>query len=215
MTVLPPPERRRELAGHTAMAQEIGTVGVDLEDDLVVGDGQGVEKPRPRCRRRLKLQNAVVVLSQTQLLRRAQHPVGLGAADLAPLELHAARQDGADRRERIDLSRLHVRRAADDFDRPARASGIDDADGQPVGVRVLFHLEHAGDEDVAQILVQRRDPLDRRDVGGEQPLHLARVERATQHCLQPTTREDHRTPPANCARKRTSLSYSNRMSGMP
>src|SRR5207245_11003452 len=60
--------------------------------------------------------------------------------------------------------------------------------------------------------------VDRRDVH-RQPLGgLARVERAVEQRLEPAPRHDHGAPPfppaANCARKRTSLSNSSRMSGM-
>src|SRR5438034_7664476 len=46
-------------------------------------------------------------------------------------------------------------------------------------------------------------------------LDVTRVERSIQQRLEPAPRDDHRAPPANCARNRTSLSNNSRMSGMP
>src|SRR2546427_12067259 len=56
------------------------------------------------------------------------------------------------------------------------------------------------------------------DGGGveRQPMRdVAGLERSVQQRLEPATRDDHRAPPANCARNRTSLSNSSRMSGIP
>src|SRR5690348_5930581 len=80
---------------------------------------------------------------------------------------------------------------------------------------MLLHLQHSGDQDVVQVLVQRDDRVHRGGVEREALRDVARIERSLQQRLEPATRNDHRAPPANCARNRTSLSNSTRISGMP
>src|SRR5439155_9979557 len=77
-----------------------------------------------------------------------------------------------------------------------------------------LHLQHASDQNVAQVLMQRDDGVDGGGVERQAVRDVARVERAVQQRLEPATRDDHRVPPANCARNRTSLSNSSRMSGI-
>src|SRR5439155_1434846 len=98
---------------------------------------------------------------------------------------------------------------------PARAPAptVHEAERQAIGVGVLLHLQHAGDQDVAQVLMQRDDCVDGGDVERQAVRDVARVERAVQQRLEPATRDDQRAPPANCARNRTSLSNSTRVSG--
>src|SRR5437879_13871575 len=80
---------------------------------------------------------------------------------------------------------------------------------------MLLHVEHTPDHHLAQVLVQRHDRVHGRGVHRDLLGDLARVEGAAEQRLEPAARDDHRTPPANCARKRTSLSQSSRMSAMP
>ena len=62
-----------------------------------------------------------MIHTEAELFGGTEHAVRLDAADLAPLELEAARQRRADGRERVRLAGLHVRRAAHDFERLAAA----------------------------------------------------------------------------------------------
>src|SRR5262249_59626809 len=103
---------------------------------------------------------------EPKLLGRAEHAVRFDAADLAALEFQAAGQRGADGSERVLLPRLHVRRTADHLERLA-AAGVHLAEREPIGVRVLLHLEDARDEDVTQILMDRHDAIDRRDLASQ------------------------------------------------
>src|SRR5207302_5773080 len=193
--------------------QQVGAVRGDVDDNLMIRYGHHVQEPAPRRCGGVELEDAGVVFAETELFGGAEHAVRLDAADLAALELHAARQRGAHRCVGVGLARLHVGSAADDFDGPAAC--LDEAHRQPVRTGMLLHLEHTPDQDVAQVLVQRHDGVHRRDVHSELLGDLARVERAAQQRFEPAARDDHRTPPANCARKRTSLSWSSRMSAMP
>ena len=208
-----PAQHRRQFAGDPLVAQQVGAVRGDVDDNLMIRYGHHVQEPAPRRCGGVELEDAGVVFAETELFGGAEHAVRLDAADLAALELHAARQRGAHRCVGVGLARLHVGSAADDFDGPAAC--LDEAHRQPVRAGMLLHLEHTPEQDVAQVLVQRHDGVHRRDVHSELLGDLARVERAAQQRLEPAARDDHRTPPANCARKRTSLSYSSRMSAMP
>src|SRR5690349_19999814 len=80
---------------------------------------------------------------------------------------------------------------------------------------MLLALEHAGDQDIAQLLVERDDRVHWGRVQRETLGRVARVERLAEQRLEPPPRDDHRAPSANCCMLRTSLSYSNRMSGTP
>ncbi len=162
-----------------------------------------------------ELEDALVIRPQSQLARRTEHAVRRDAADLAPLEFHPARQGGAHGGEGVALPRLHVGRPAYDFERAVRAAGVHEAEAQPVGVGVGLDLDHPGDEHLRQVPVNRLDPFHRAAMGGEDLLQLGRVERPAEQRLQPAAGEVHRIPRANCARNRTSLSKSRRMSAMP
>src|SRR5207244_10110883 len=75
--------------------------------------------------------------------------------------------------------------------------------------------QDTGDQDVIQVLMQRDNRVDGGGVERQAIRDVAWVERSVQQRLEPTTGDDHRAPPANCARKRTSLSNRSRMSGIP
>src|SRR5205807_8702988 len=85
-----PAQYSRQLTGDALVAQQVGAVGRDVDHDLMVGDGHDVREPAARRRGGVELQNTGVVFAEAQLFGRAQHAVGLDAADLAALELHAA-----------------------------------------------------------------------------------------------------------------------------
>ena len=96
-----------------------------------------------------KLQNAVVLLAQAQLARRAQHAVRFQAAQLRALDREAARQLRTDHRDGHLEPGTHVGRAANDL-QTVRAVGRDLAHRQLVGIRVTRGLEHLADDDAAR-----------------------------------------------------------------
>src|SRR6266516_4056446 len=63
--------------------------------------------------------------------------------------------------------------------------------------------------------MQRHDGIDGGGVQRQAVRDITRVERSVEQGLEPATRQDHRTPPANRARTRTSLSKKSRISGIP
>ncbi len=90
--------------------------------------------------------DAFVIVAKLQFRRRAQHAVRLDAANDALGECQLLAGDiGSNRREHALHARPRIGRAADDL-LPARAS-VDDADFQPVGVRMGFRLDQGGDDE--------------------------------------------------------------------
>src|SRR6266566_3486229 len=175
-------QTHRQFPGDSFMTQQIRPIRRHVNDDLLVGHGNRVEK---RCARRsvgLELENARLVDAQAKLFCGAEHPVRFDAADFAPLELETARQRRTDGREGIGFPGLHVRRTADHFERRP-ASGVDEAKCEPVGVGMLAHLEHARDEDVAQVLMDWHYTVDGSNLPGQSVSDVLTLEWPTEQRL--------------------------------
>jgi hypothetical protein len=140
------------------MTQQIWAIGGYVNNYLLIRNRNCFEERSSRRRIRLQFEDPGVIDAQPKLFGRAEHAVRFDAANLAALELEPAGERRADGRERIGLPCLHVGRAAYDFDDPV--PGIDLTQRETIGVRVLAHLEHARDQDVAQILMDRHDTVD-------------------------------------------------------
>ena len=56
---------------------------------------------------------------------------------------------------------------------------------------MLAHLEHARDNDVAQVLMDGNDGVDRRDLTREAVGHISAFERAAQESFEPTPGDNH------------------------
>ena len=108
-----------------------------------------------------------MVGAELDLVLGQDHPVRDFAADLAPLELEPARQNGPGQRHRDRRAWPEVPGAADDLPGLSFAD-VDAAELQPIGVRVLLGLEHAADPEPLQVAVRIRDadPFDSLDLGG-------------------------------------------------
>ncbi len=117
---------------------------VDLDDRIVE---PGIERVGLSDRRvGRELHDAVVVVAEAELGARAQHPAALDAADRAHRQGDVlARDVGARRREDRDEVGPGVRGAADHLHGFAGA-GVDGADPEPVGVRVLLGRQDPGDD---------------------------------------------------------------------
>ncbi len=157
---------------------------------MLVANRNCFEKGRPGRRLRIELQNAVAIGTETELFCRAEHAIGLDAANLAALELEPARQRRADRREWIQLPRLHVRSPAHHFERGTTAR-IHLTERQAIGVRVLLHFEHARDQDVAQVLMDRHDAIDGGDLAGEPVGDVLTCEHAAEQGFEPAAGNYH------------------------
>ena len=172
------------------MTKQIRPVRRHVNDDLLVRNRNGFQKWRSRWSLRVELQNAGLISAKTELLCRAEHAIGLDAANLAALELESARQGRTDGRERIQLPGLHVRGPAHHLERRTVAR-IHLAERQPIGVRVLLHLEHPRDHDLAQVLMDRHDAIDGGDLAGEPVGDVVALERAAEQRFEPATGNYH------------------------
>ena len=158
---------RREVAGDAVDAGAVGAVRrqVDL-DHRVVEPGEGRVGLADGGVGR-EVQDAVVVVRQAELGARAQHAAALDAADHAHRQGDVlARHVGAGGREHGLHAGPRVRRAADHLHGRALA-GVDSADPQPVGVRVLLGGEHGGDAVGGERLRLVLDALDLQPDAGQ------------------------------------------------
>ena len=153
------------------MRQEIGTIRKHIDHEASVAHWHRIEKPRPRLHCKRQWHNALLVFSEPELLCRAQHAFRVLAANLSLLDLHAPGERGADGRERVERVDGDVGGATHDVQQSPRA-GIDFRDPEVIGVRMPRHLDDATDNDVAQILAQRDEIVDRRAAGCEEIAQL-------------------------------------------
>ena len=116
---------------------------VDLDQRVVEAGPLGVSLADGRVVR--QVDDALVVIGQFHLGFRDQHAAAFDAADGADAERDLlAGNVRAGRGEHALHAGARIRRAAHDLHRIARA-GIDDADAQTVGVRMLLRLDHPRD----------------------------------------------------------------------
>ena len=87
---------------------------------------------------------------EADLVLGQDHPVGDGAANLAPVEPEAVRQHRPRQRDADGRADAEVPRAADDLARLALPD-VDLRHLEPVGVRVLPGLEHGADPEEVEI----------------------------------------------------------------
>jgi hypothetical protein len=98
---------------------------------------------------------------------------------------------GAGRREHADQAGARVRRAADDLHRSAAVAGIDHANTQAIGVRMLLGRDDAGDRKRRQRLRLVLDALDLEPDHGELVGELFQRLVGVEMFLQPGEREFH------------------------
>ena len=202
---------RGHLAGDPVDREQVRPVAGRLDEQHVVDERQDVPKRRPR----LGLgqhHDPRVVGAELDLVLGEDHPVGELAAHLPLFELQAARELRARERDGDGGARAEVPGPADNLSRLALPH-VDDAELQPVGVRVLCCLEYAPDAEQAEVpvLVGHAAALDPLDLGGRdrQALGQLRERHVERDVLaQPGDRD-----PQNCVRTRRSASHNARMSG--
>ena len=132
---------RGDFARHTRHRHAVREVGRELEQPHLVVENERVAQRRADLQRVVEHQQAAVIVRQTQLARRTQHPAALDATHLGDADLHAARQLGPRQRTRYLDPGGDVGCAADDLMR-SRATDVHPAHRQLVGVRMALHLEH-------------------------------------------------------------------------
>ena len=209
-------EQRRHLARNADHREQVDAVDRRRDVEHLVADRQHVDERRARLEPVGEHHDPRVVVAEPDLVLGEDHPARGLAAKLALVErLVEDRQERAGKRDRDRRARLEVPGAAHDLPRVALPH-VDLADAQPVGVRVRLDLEHAADEEAAEVAVDVghadvEDALDLR-CRREQPFgDLARGRIDRDVLAEPGERDAHQ----NCPRSRGSLRQSSRRSGIP
>jgi hypothetical protein len=198
------------LAGHPVDAEAIHAVGVHLELEDRLGDGDDLAERRARLDPVVEHHDPVGVVADLELGLREDHPVGLDAAELGLAELGAVGHHRPRQRHGDGLAGRDVGGAADD--RPAALAGVDLADTQLVSVGMVLDREHsADDESIWRGRPDVGDAIDLDRVHGELLRHLFHGEVRIAVRPQPALGDLHR----NCSRSRTSFSKNLRRSGTP
>ena len=170
---------------------------IDFQHGIAESGPRGVGLADRRVGR--QLHDAVVILRELQLGRRAQHAAALDAADSADAERDGlAGNEGTRRREHADQSRARIRRAAHHLHRRAAIAGIDHADPQAIRIGMLLGGDHARDGERRQCPGLVLDVLDLKPDHGE--LVHERLQRlvGVEMFFQPGEREFHElNPPAS------------------
>ena len=191
-------EVRGEIPCHPGHRHRVGPVRRDrqVEDHLVqtelvahVGAELGVGPQR---------EDAVVVVAEPELARRAEHAVAHLAADLAPLEREAARQRRARRCVRHDHAVGDVRRAA--HDRGGAVAELDVAELELVGVGVRPDGEDARHPHAGDLLTRRLEPFDLEAEPVERLRDRARLGRERHEVGQPGQGDTHQGAPISTGR---------------
>ena len=182
--------RRREIAGDAGDRRGVGAVRrqVDVDDGVVepgvgrIGDAdRGVVG---------QFDDAVVILGKLQFRRRAQHAVGLDAADHAFLQGDLLAGDvRADGREHALHAGARIGRPANHLHR--LSPGVDDADAQPVGVRMRPGLDDAGGDEALELGARVLDPLDLKADAGERIDDFGEARRGVEMVPEPGEGEFH------------------------
>ena len=184
----------RQVARDAVHAEAVGAVRrqLDLEHRVVIAHVGGEALAHRRIGR--EVDDAVMVLAQAHLAHRAQHAVGVDAADHALLEVElGAGDEAADRREHALHAGARVGRAAHHLH--DTLAGIDLADAQLVGVRVLHRFDHIADGEGRQVLGAVLDMLDLEPDHGEGARDRLDIRIGVEMLLQPLQRELHRVSP--------------------
>ena len=201
---------RRDFAGDAGQRQAIGTIRRQLELEQIVVEIEILADRLTDRRIGRQHQQAGRVFGNAEFLGRTEHAGGLDAAHLGDLDREVAGQSGAGQGARHAQADGDIRRTADDGRRLA-ATGIDLADIQTVGIRMLDDFQHLGDDDVVELGRDRLQSFDFEAGHGQQMGQFLARQPGVDEGAQPGFGEFH----ANCLRKRRSPSKNRRRSLTP
>ena len=190
-----PEPRSGKLAGEPANGEAVTAVGGDgnVDDGAFEPESDGCG--RADLRRVAQVDDAVVVLADLQLARRAQHALAQDAPDLRALEHRAGHRDHRTLgREDALHAEPHVGCAADHLEGPVL--GLDHAQPETVGVGVLAHAGDVADGEGVQIGAAGLDAFELEADGRQRPADRRGVGVGLEVLLEPGQRELHRTRPA-------------------
>ena len=202
---------RRQFTSEAHVRQQVRAIGADVNNEAHVAHGHRGEERRARLGLDVQLENPFVVVAEAEFLGRTEHAIGNESADLAALDLDAAGHCGPDRGERVQFASGDIRRATHDLQR-FRSAHVHRREPQVIRIGVWGGLQHPANNDRREIGAHRHQFLDRGRMRGDQVSQLPCIGVHRNECLQPLERCIH---PDTCSRKRTSESYSIRISGMP
>ncbi len=167
-----PVRRDRDVEDHTVQPR---IVGIARADRRILG----------------QIDNALMGIAEHQLALRAQHAVGVLAADIALRKREiGARNIGAGRGEHGLHAGPRIGRTAHDLDRIAIA-GIDHAHAELVGIGVLVGRNHPGNDEIVERLALILHALDLEPDPGERVGDVLRRGVGIEVILQPVERELH------------------------
>ena len=191
--------------GGGKIARDAVHAGAVLPVRRQVDFDHGIAEPGPlrvgRADGRIgrQLHDAVMVLGNLQLGRRAQHAAALDASDGADAERDVlAGNERAGRREHADQAGARVRRAADHLHRRTTVAGIDHADAQAIRIRMLLGRNHPRNRERRQRLGLVVDMLDLKPDHGELVGELFQRLVGVEMFLQPGEREFHDAIASRC-----------------
>jgi hypothetical protein len=204
---------RGDLAGDPQHGQEVGSVRRDLDVQHGVVQIEGGLEVLPRLEALGQDEDAVVGRRDGELHRRAQHPVGHDAPDLArPERIGQCRNGGAGGRERNEVARSHVPNADDDLLFPRTRLHAGDAERH--ALRMVADLDDACDHHARQSFPRSLDRLDLGALAREELGELLGSELGRAELAEPG-KDDPHAAPSNCSRNRTSPSANWRRSFTP
>ena len=185
----------REVAGDAVDTEAIGPVGRDRDVEQRVVQAHEFGEGRAHRGLRVELDDPLVLVAQAHLALGAEHAAALDAPDLRLLEHDAGAGDGgAGRGEDALHARPRVGRAAHNLD--LFRAGIDRAEAELVGVRVLPRLHHIGDGEGRKLVTGAANALHLEPDGGELGRDVVERRVRFQMRLQPGEGELHALSPA-------------------
>ena len=195
-------EHRSDFARHAHVRQQVGTIRQHIEIQACIRNREHVEQRRAGRCLGVERKNAVMLLTESELTRRAQHPVARLSTDLALLDLESARHDRARTRERVLGADHHIWRATHHLEQRT-TTVIDLGDPEVIGVGMASRFDHLRDHERGEFRTEALDVVERDTVTTQRIADLLRGAGVRYELLEPLMRNDHR---ANCSRKRTSES---------
>ncbi len=163
---------------------------IDFEHGIAEAGPFGIALADGRIRR--QLHDAVMVLGNLKLSRRAQHAAAFDASDGADAERDVlAGDEGAGRRKHADEPGARIRCSAYHLHRCAAVAGIDHAHAQAIRIRMLLGGNHPRNRKRRQRLRLVLDVLDLEPDHGELVGQLFQRLVGVEMFLQPGEREFH------------------------
>ena len=195
------------------MTQPVGTIGGDLDVQNRVGESVQFIRRSTWNQIRRQFHDAVCFGGQAEFVGGTDHPEAFQAPDLGFLDLEITGQHSPHPGKQHGEALAHVGRPAHDLNGFA-AAVIHTTQTQPIRIRVVFPVHHAGDHDLGEGLPVFFETFHIEACG-------CQFCRQFRGCIVPgnvfgePVKADFQDTPRNWFRKRRSFSYSSLISPMP